>query len=242
MVEPLARAGLLSGRTGVVSLALDVINIGCLSRNRFWNEQQAKRAAHATCVLVRDEDSTVLVDPYLPAELLSHRLDERAGLAPDDIDCVFLTCFRPVHRRGVSLFDRADWLMGGGEIEAMRAHLEGLAESARQRGEAGDPLVREELAVLGRIQPAPDRITRSVHLFPAAGATPGNCCLLVALATATVVIAGDAVVSRDHYEHGQVLEQSFDLAQARASLAELAEVADQLIPGHDNLFVPVSAY
>jgi glyoxylase-like metal-dependent hydrolase (beta-lactamase superfamily II) len=64
----------------------------------------------------------------------------------------------------------------------------------------------------------------------------------VILATATVVVAGDAVVSRDHYEHGQVLEQSFDLAQARSSLAELAEVADQLIPGHDNLFVPFSSY
>jgi len=225
-----------------VSLAFDVINIGCLSRNRFWNEQQAKRAAHATCVLIRHESNSVLVDPSLPAELLNHRLDERAGLAADDIDCVFLTCFRPVHRRGLSLFDRADWLMGGGEIEAMRAHLEALTESARQRGEAGDPLVREELALLGRIRPAPDRITRSIHLFPAAGATPGNCCLLVALATATMVVAGDAVVSRNHYEHGQVLEQSFDLAQARASLAELAEVTDQLIPGHDNLFVPVSAY
>jgi len=225
-----------------VSLAFDVINIGCLSRNRFWNEEQAKRAAHATCVLIRDGSKTVLVDPSLPAELLNHRLDERAGLTANDIDCVFLTCFRPVHRRGLPLFDRADWFMGGGEIEAMRTHLEALTESARQRGEAGDPLVREELALLQRIRPAPDRITRSVHLFPAAGATPGNCCLLVALATATVVVAGDAVVSRDHYEHGQVFEQSFDLAQARGSLAELAEVADQLIPGHDNLFVPISAY
>jgi len=242
MVEPLAGAGLLPERTGAVSPAFDVINIGCLSRNRFWNEQQAKRAAHATCVLIRDESNTVLVDPSLPTELLNHRLDERAGLAADDIDCVFLTCFRPVHRRGLSLFDRADWLMGGGEIEAMRTHLEALTESARQRGEADDPLVREELALLQRIRPAPDRITRSVHLFPAAGATPGTCGLLLARATATVVVAGDAVVSRDHYEHGQVLEQCFDLAQARTSLTELAEVADQVIPGHDNLFVPVSTY
>ena len=64
-----------------MSLAFDVINIGCLSRNRFWNEEQARRVAHATCVLIRDGSKTVLVDPSLPAELLNHRLDERAGLA-----------------------------------------------------------------------------------------------------------------------------------------------------------------
>jgi len=226
----------------VVSLAFDVISIGCLSRNRFWNEEQTKRAAHATCVLIRDGSRTVLVDPSLPAELLNHRLDERAGLEANDIDCVFLTCFRPVHRRGLLLFDRAAWLMGGGEIEAMRAHLEALADSASQRGEATDPLVREELALLRRIRPAPDRITGSVHLFPAPGATPGNCCLLLAMATATVVVAGDAVVNRSYYEHAQIFEQGFDLVQARASFAELSEVADQLIPGHDNFFVPMPAY
>jgi len=225
-----------------VSLAFDVINIGCLSRNRFWSEEQAKRAAHATCVLIRDENKMVLVDPSLPAELLSHRLDERAGLEAKDIDCVFLTCFRPVHRRGLPLFDRADWLMGGGEIEAMRAHLEALADSASRRGQAADPVLRDELALLRSIRPAPDRITSSVHLFPAAGATPGNCCLLLALATSTVVVAGDAVVSRNYYEHGQVFEQCFDVSQARASFAELAEIADQFIPGHDNLFVPIPTF
>ena len=233
---------MLLERVAAVSLGFDVVNIGCLSRNRFWREEQTKRAAHATCVLIRDEDKTVLVDPSLPAELLSRRLDERAGLKARDIDCVFLTCFRPVHRRGLPLFDGADWLMGGGEIEAIRAHLEALADSAGQGGHAADPLLRDELALLRRIGPAPDRITSSVHLFPTPGPTPGHCCLLLAMATTTVVVAGDAVVSRGYYERGQVFEQCFDVSQARASFAELAEIADQLIPGHDNLFVPIPTY
>ena len=225
-----------------MAMTYDVVSIGCLSRNRFWNEPDAVRVAHATTILLREDNQCILVDPSLPEEVLAHRLNERVGLRPEDVDCVMLTSFSPVHRRGLRLFSKADWLIGTVEIQAVRAHLTQIAEAAQQAGGAPDELVADELALLDRVKPAPDKLTRSVHLFPSPGPTTGHCSLLLTLATTTLVVAGDAIATRDYYDHGRVFEHCHHVEQARESFAELAELADQIIPGHDNLFVPMSRY
>jgi glyoxylase-like metal-dependent hydrolase (beta-lactamase superfamily II) len=53
----------------------------------------------------------------------------------------------------------------------------------------------------------------------------------------TVVVAGDALLTRDHFEHGRVFERSADPDQARESFADIIEIADIIVPGHDNLIV-----
>lgn len=221
-----------------MSVSFDVVSIGCLSRNRLWNEKEPVRVGHATTTLVRDNTATVLVDPSLPAELLKRLLDDRTGLPPEKVDTVFLTTFRPVHRRSILLFERATWLMCQDEIDAVRAHL---SETQEQAGH--DPEVRrlvgDELDILDRIQPAPDKITPLIHLFPAPGASAGSAGLLVLPPSRTIAVAGDAVLTREHFERGQVFDRSYDLEQARESFAELAEIADIIVPGHDNVFVPV---
>ena len=219
-----------------MSVSYSVVSIGTLSRNRFWNENQARRPAHATTTLLRDGNQTILVDPGLPGEVLAHRLDERTGLTPDQIDVVFLTTFRPVHRRALPLFEKATWLMHGPEIEAMRAHLTEMIERARTEPDEIVRLVREERTLLERFRPADDRITPNVHLFPTPGITPGSAALLVPLPMRTLVIAGDAVVTQDYNEAGRVFEQVADVELARESLTELVEIADEIIPGHDNIF------
>jgi glyoxylase-like metal-dependent hydrolase (beta-lactamase superfamily II) len=225
-----------------MAVAFDVVSIGCLSHNPFWNEKQPVRAAHATTVLVRDRSEAILVDPSLPGEWLADRLGERTGLKPQDIGCVFLTNFRLAHRRGLALFDRADWLMGDDEIEAARDELERMAASARNQDASGDRVGEGDLALLRRIKPAPEKITARVHLFPSPGPTPGSCSLLLLLPAATAVVAGDVIVTRDYYEHGRVFEQCYDVRKAQECFAELAEVADQIVPGHDGLFVPLPKY
>src|SRR5262245_22056683 len=127
-----------------MSVDYRVVSIGTLSRNRFWNETQARRAAHATTTMIRDGKTTILVDPGLPGEILQHRLDEQTGLRPDQIDVVFLTTFRPVHRRALALFDRATWLMHEPEIDAIREHLGQMTERARTEPDEIMRLVREE--------------------------------------------------------------------------------------------------
>lgn len=224
-----------------MTLSCTIVSIGALSRNRFWGENEARRAAHATTTLIRDGKTTLLIDPGLPGPLLAQRLDERCGLKPEQVDAVFLTSFRPVHRRSLELFDRAAWMMNEREIEAMNGHLKDL-QTASQGG--GDPvdadlqgLLDQERTLLGRIRPAPDKLMPRVHLFPCPGATPGSAGLLIEEGPRTTIIAGDAVVSRDYFEAGRVFEQVFDLAAAQESLRDIIEVADLIVPGHDNLFL-----
>ncbi len=219
-----------------MGVSFDVVSIGCLSHNRFWNERQPVRAAHATTTLVRDGTRGILVDPSLPAELLAHRLDERTGLKPDQIECVFLTSFQPVHRRSLSLFERADWLIHEPEIEAYRRYLEELLSSETIEAEQ-EAYARQDLAIVDRLKPAPDKLTASVHLFPTPGVTPGSCSLLLVPPTMSIVVAGDAVINREYLDHGRVYERCVDAEQAAGSLAEVIEIADQIVCGHDNLVV-----
>ena len=62
-----------------MSLRYRIISIGTLSKNRFWGETQPKRFPHATTTLIQDGTQTILVDPSLPAEVLTQRLEERSG-------------------------------------------------------------------------------------------------------------------------------------------------------------------
>ncbi len=220
-------------------VSVDIISVGTLSRNRFWNESGTPRPAHATTTLLRDQQATIIVDPSLPAEILRQRLDERTGLEPRQIDTVFLTNFRPIHRRGLELFAHAAWLMDEAEIQAMRTFLDGAAAGWHwSRCTSGpvppDELLEQESKLLRRIEAAPERITEQIHLFPTPGVTPGAASLLVLNEDYTVVLAGDAIINKEYFAHRQAFEQHSDAAKAVRAVAELAEIADRIIPGHDD--------
>ncbi len=215
-----------------MSTRIDVILIGQLSQNAAWSEKNAVRPPVATTSLVRGEQSTILVDPTLDGEPMARCLFDRTGLRPDQIDIVFLTSFHPTHRRGLGIFERASWLMSEVERTAVVTHLERLREAADA---ATAPIIDQELAILERIGSADDSLDRNVDLFPSPGATPGCTGLLIA-DLQTTVIAGDAVLTRDHFEQGMVWEQAADTDLAKSSLAEVNEIADLIVPGHDNIF------
>ena len=212
-----------------------VISIGALSKHPFWNETEPRRVPHATTTLIRDGEVTLLVDPSLPPEMLAARLDERTGLTPEQIDAVFLTTFRPVHRRSLELFPDARWLMHEPEIDAVGRHL-GEIEARAEPGDDVLELVNDERRLLQKIEPAEDRITSQIHLYPAIGASPGSSGLLLAIPTRTVLVAGDAVLTQAHFQAGRVFEQAANVERARDSFADIVGVADEIVPGHDNLF------
>lgn len=224
-----------------MATSVDIISPGTLSRNRFWNETGTCRPAHATTTLLRDGISTIIVDPSLPEAILRQRLDERTGLKPQDIDMVFLTNFRPIHRRALDLFQDATWLMHIDEIEAMRAFLDEIMAASDVQGQAPDELVEQESKLLDRLQAAPDCITEEVHLFPTPGVTPGAASLLVCNDDCTIAVAGDAVINREYFARGQAFEQHSNAKQAVQSMVELVEVADRIIPGHDDWILDVTA-
>lgn len=224
-----------------MALRFDVISIGTLSRNRLWNETQPVRTPHATTTLIRADNRHILVDPALPAPALAARLFERTGLRPEQIDTIFLTNFRPSHRMGLALFDRAKILIHEIEQQATRQHLDRLLAEAPPE-DIDRKLIQQELELLDRLAPAEDELADNVDLFPLFGYTPGTCGLLLALPATTVLIAGDAVPSQDHFLAGQVLPDSADILAAQQSLQEIYEIADLIVPGHDNLFLNPRAY
>lgn len=212
-----------------------IISIGTLSHNRLWGEAAAVRAAHATTTLVIDEDKKILVDPSLPAKILSARFNERTGNQLDDVTDVFCTTLRPIHRRGIEALPNANWWVAKQELEAYRNHLAGLLDSAERLEAEHTDEIRVDLEILNRFRPVPQRFTKQVQLYPLVGASAASAGLLLTPATSTIVIAGDAAITSEHIHSGQVWKGCFDTEKAMESLRDLLELADIIIPGHDNL-------
>jgi hypothetical protein len=76
-----------------------------------------------------------------------------------------------------------------------------------------------------------------VDLFPLPGFTPGTCGLLISQPAMTVLVAGDGVPTAEHFLAAQVLPDSYDIKEAGESMREVYEIADMVIPGHDNIFI-----
>lgn len=215
---------------------VDIISIGTLARNRLWNESQAIRTAHATTTLIRTGKRHILVDPGLPAQAIGARLGERTGIQPEQIDTIFLTNFKEANRGGIGAFANARILMHEVEQINARAHNERWLNEAPEE-DLDRKGIEADLALLDRIVPAEDELAPGVDLFPLFGYTPGTTGLLVALPTVTILIAGDAVPTQDHFLAAQVLPDAADISAAQESMREVYEIADLIIPGHDNLFL-----
>jgi glyoxylase-like metal-dependent hydrolase (beta-lactamase superfamily II) len=219
----------------VRSVRIDIISIGTLSQNRLWGETQPVRTPHATTSLIRTGKRNILIDPGLPAPAIGARLFERTGLKPEQIDAVFLTNFRPAHRAGLSTFTRAKVFIHEREKEQAAAYIETQIEELPQDDEQR-PLLLAEQKLLESFQDAPDKLAEQVDLFPLFGYTPGTCGLLIAAPTYTALVAGDAVPTLDHFLAWHLLPDSFYTNAAGEAMREVYEIADWIVPGHDNIF------
>ncbi len=212
-----------------------IISIGALSVHELWTKQGAARTPHATTTLVRSEGKVILVDPGLPPQVIVARLAERCGLGAEDVTDVFLTSFRPAHRWGITGFPKARWLIAENEREQVGTML--IDRLKREEDDEARKVIEQDVAVMKKCQPAPDKIAKHVDLFPLPGFTPGSCGLLLSHPNATTLIAGDAVATAEHLEQGRVLRGAYDVDQAQESIMEAVEIADVIIPGHDNLIL-----
>lgn len=215
------------------SVTYRIISIGALSVHEHWPAGQTPRTPHATTTLIRSADRVIVVDPGLPPQIIAARLTERSGLKPTDVTDVFLTNFRPAHRGGLEAFSTADWWVAENERERVGRSL--LARFEQEQDNALRRMFEAEIALLKRCKAAPDKLAPQVDLFPLPGFTPGTCGLLLAHPTSTTVVAGDAVATSEHLERGQVLRGAFDIEAAQESLVEVLEIADIIVPGHDNI-------
>ena len=218
-----------------VSVEYRVISIGALSGHPLWGEGPGLRTAHATTTLIRAGSRVIVVDPGLPAAALAARLNERSGLRAEQVTDVFLTNFRPAHRGGLAAFGKAAVWVSEAERESVGREL--VAAYEEETDEETREVLRGEIALLRATKGAPDRLAEGVDLFPLPGFTPGGCGLILPLAGSTVVVAGDAVGTGEHLAAGRVLDRPFDAGAARESFREVIEIADVIVPGHDNLLV-----
>ena len=212
-----------------------VITIGCLSHNDLWEEKVPERPAHSTTTLIRSEGRIIVVDPGLPADVIGRRVKERSGIDPKKVTDVFLTNFRPAHRRGLGAFPKAKWWISEMEREAVGQHLVHTLQHTND--DEISKLCEQDIALLKRCEPAQDRLAAQVDLFPLPGYTPGTCGLLLLHMNSTHLIAGDAVPTVEHMERGQLLPNGFDAESGKDSFIEAMEIADVIIPGHDNLLL-----
>lgn len=227
-----------------------IISIGTLSVHELWSHQGPARTPHATTTLITTSESParpgnrgstgseggerrILVDPGLPPEIIGARLTERSGLKPEDISDVFLTSFRPAHRAGLAAFPHARWMISEAEREAIGRGL--IEQFQRADDDSTRRMLEQEIALLKKCQPAPDQLAPQIDLFPLPGFTPGTCGLILSRPDSTVVIAGDACATVEHLERGRVLRGAYDVEQAQESLVEVLEIADLIVPGHDNV-------
>jgi glyoxylase-like metal-dependent hydrolase (beta-lactamase superfamily II) len=218
-----------------MSVEYRVISIGTLSHNIFWNEDKVLRTPHATTTLVVSGDKKILVDPALPAKVLDARLNERAGICLHEITDVFLTTFRSAHRGALAAFDHANWYLHDAEKEYARVQLEEFYRRSREGSPEQQQIAADDISLLEQCKSVPEKLADQVSVFPSPGASAGCCGLLLTPPVGAVVIAGDAVINAEYLEHGRVWDESFDIAQAQDSLRDILEIADIIIPGHDNL-------
>ena len=211
-----------------------VISIGALSHHRLWGESGEVRTAHATTTVVIDGDRTILVDPSLPSAVLAARFNERTGKHLTDVTDVFCTTLRTVHYRGVTALPQANWWAGEVEIQAMLGALETARITAGRVADDPGP-IKEQIEIIQRFRPAPERFGPQTQLYPLVGPSAGSAGLLLTPPARTVLIAGDAVATREHLESGQVWQGCADIQAAMETFTDLIEVADIVVCGHDNL-------
>jgi len=222
-----------------MTVEYSVISIGALSRNRLWGESAATRTSHATTTAVFDEGRVILVDPSLPPQALGPVFNERTGKQLADVTDVFCTTLRPVHRRSIQALPEAVWWAHEDEIASHRRKLAELLASAERLSPADAATIEADIKLLEAFRPAPEKFSEQVTVYPMFGASAGSAGLLLTPPTMTVVVAGDAVLTAGHMAEGQVWEGCEDRERALETLRDVLELADVIVPGHDNVcFAP----
>ncbi len=218
-----------------MSIEYRIISIGTLSHNPLWGEKQAVRTAHATTTYVEAGQRRILVDPSLPAQALAARFNERTGRDIQDVTDVFCTTLRPVHRRSINAFEHAEWWTSEMELDNYGRHLEDLSKDPSRLREEEAHQVRDEQQLLEKFKPAKEKLTPQVNVFALPGPSAGSAGLLLTPPNRTAVIAGDAAITADHVLRGQVWSGCADTQAAMRSLGDILELAEIIIPGHDNV-------
>lgn len=201
----------------------DVVTIGNLSRNRYWGESDAtpvRSGSICTCTLVQGEGFRLIADPSLSnADGMARELDRRTGLKLRDITAAFVTHEHADHWYGLAHFPDARWLAAPD-----------VAAALNKTGKLPKP-----------VEAATGRLFESVEVLPTPGHTLSHHSLRFDCEGFSVVIAGDAVATRDFWRERRGYYNCVDFELSAKSMGRIAAVADLVVPGHDNYFLNLDA-
>ena len=195
-----------------------VITIGNLSRNHYWGESDAKglRPAICTCTLIEGEGFRLLVDPSLPgAEGMARELDRRSGLKPNDITAVFITHEHADHFAGLGHFPQAKWFAG--------SEVASLLNASKKWSKP--------------VEPAPARLFDALDVVPTPGHTMGLNSVRFDFRGLSIAVVGDAVATEDFWRERRGYFNCVDFELSSRSMEKIADLADLVVPGHDNYFL-----
>lgn len=200
----------------------DIVTIGNLSRNRYWGESDAKgvRPAICTCTLIEGKGFRLLIDPSLSgAEEMAKELDRRCGLKLRDIDAVFITHEHGDHWYGLRHFPKARWLAGPDVAAALN----------------------KTRKLPNRVEPVSGTLFEVVDVFATPGHTLSHHSVRFYCGKSSVVVAGDAVATRDFWRERRGYFNCEDFDLSARSMGRLSSLADIIVPGHDNYFLKSDA-
>jgi glyoxylase-like metal-dependent hydrolase (beta-lactamase superfamily II) len=196
----------------------DIITVGNLSRNQYWGEanDKAVRKVLCTCTFISGDGFRLLVDPSeADAADMARELDRRTGLKLQDINAAFVTHDHADHWPGLAHFPDARWMAGPG-----------VAEILNKSGK-----------LTGHVEPVTGDLFEGIKVLPTPGHTPSHHSLRFDCDGLSVIAAGDAIATRDFFRARQNFYNAVDPKQGVATMNKIAELADLIIPGHDNYFV-----
>lgn len=195
-----------------------IVNIGYVGANKFWGETERVRQAAATCTLIRLGGLKVLVDPSPHPEQLETLLRRTTGLRPAEIDLLFITHHHGDHRYGIPLFPGRPAMMASAEIETWRR------------------LNPEDEAEIAAMLPAEGQLPAGLALVPTPGHTMTHHGLALDSVWGKALIAGDSVMTWDHFAHQEGHTNSVDFAVASETIRRIQKDYDWVVPGHGNYF------
>lgn len=160
--------------------------------------------------------------------ILKQRLAE-LGLAPGDIDVVFLTHAHWDHILNIDVFPNAEFLIHPVEREyARHPHKDDWAT----------PTYTSTILESFRLREVKegDEIDDGVTVIETPGHSPGSMSLLVQTADGRAVIVGDAMHTSWSAISGLPRLVFWDVERAKASIRKVLDRADIVYPGHDRPF------
>jgi glyoxylase-like metal-dependent hydrolase (beta-lactamase superfamily II) len=190
-------------------MEVTVIKPGILVRNNLGMILQAS----STVTLIIGDGNNIIVDTGLPNEketILKGLSDQ--GLNKDDINLVINTHLHGDHMGNNALFTKAKFMAHKNELPAKLPNVISVE---------GDFQVSENI----RIMETPGHSTGSISVV-----------VWVPETKKTYVIAGDALPIKDNYLKWVPPGINFNPMVALASMRKIVDIADFVVPGHDDIF------